>query len=562
MRVLPYALFSVVFMPHLGWGLEPSEIAQNLGILTILAPAVAIMLALKTKQVYFSLFIGMWVGAFLLAFVDGFQFQDLYTSFDKMINTMISVLSNSWNMSIIAQVITIGGLIGIIGKNGGSYAVASAISKKAKNAVSAQLLTCFTALFIFFDDYANCLITGPVMRPVTDKLKVSREKLSFIIDATAAPIAGIALISTWIGYELGVIRDSYSLAGVVDPNTYGIFIQTIPYRFYNILMLGFVILVASMKRDFGPMLKAEQRARQTGVTARPDSESEKDNALNPEPNIKHYKRNALIPIFVLIAGAFGGIWNTGYQNLLAENVNFTDNLSTYDYILQILGTSDVMLEIFKASMLASIVAMILSALTKTMKFFDALNVWVIGAKQLISTTFVLLLAWSITSIIKELGTSIFLTQMFRDSLAPQFIPVLTFILSCFISFSTGSAFGTMGIIMPLAVPIAATLTGNPDSIITLITSGAVLSGAIMGDHCSPISDTTILSSSGAECALIDHVNTQLPYSIAVAIISILAGYILVGFGIPVYFSYIVGFISLAIILYTIGKNPETHPIEK
>ncbi|MGL4394129.1 MAG: Na+/H+ antiporter NhaC family protein [Brevinema sp.] len=556
MRLL-HALLTVLILPQLGWSLEPTEIAQTLGIFTLVPAAVAIILALRTKQVYFSLFVGVWSGALLLSFIDGFQLKDLYESFDKIVSTMIGVLSDSWNMSIIAQVITIAGLIGIIGKNGGSYAIAEAISKKAKNAASAQLLTCLTALFIFFDDYANCLITGPVMRPVTDKLKVSREKLSFIIDATAAPIAGIALISTWIGYELGVIRDSYALAGVLEPNTYGIFLQTIPYRFYNILMLGFVVLVASMKRDFGPMLKAEQRARHTGVTVRETPEIEKDHSLDPEPNIKYYKRNALIPIFILIIGSFAGIWHSGHQALIANGTDLT-GFTTYNYILEVLGATDVMLEIFKASMIASIAAMISSALTKTMSFFHALDVWVIGAKKLIGTTLVLLLAWSITSLIKELGTSIFLTQLLKDSLAPQLIPVLTFILSCVISFSTGTAFGTMGIIMPLAVPIAANLTGSADSVITLITAGAVLSGAIMGDHCSPISDTTILSSSGAECPLIDHVDTQLPYAVTVAGVSILTGYILVGFGVPIGLSYLFGFIALAAILFILGKNPEAQ----
>ncbi|MGL4561119.1 MAG: Na+/H+ antiporter NhaC family protein [Brevinema sp.] len=562
MSLLRYALFLVVFIPDIGWSLEPSVVAEKLGILTILPAVISITLAFVTRQVYFSLFIGIWTGTLLLSFTNGINLSDLYTSFDKIVNTMLTIMSDSWNASIIAQVITIGGLIGIIGKNGGSFAVAEVISKKAKSAVSAQLLSCVTALFIFFDDYANCLITGPVMRPVTDKLKVSREKLSFIIDATAAPIAGIALISTWVGYELGILRDAYTIAGVTSPNAYAIFIETIPYRFYNFLMLGFVVIIALMKKDFGPMLKAEQRARQTGITLPPESSIQKDESLNPAPHIKHYMVNALIPIFVLIFGSFGGIWYTGHQALLEQNQNFSENLSISQYIIEILGASNVMTEIFKASMMASIVAMILSTVTKTMTFFESLNVWVIGAKNLISTTFILILAWSITSIIKELGTSIFLTQLMKGSLLPQFIPVLTFILASIISFATGTAFGTMGIILPLAVPLAASLSGSPDSSVTLITAGAVLSGAIVGDHCSPISDTTILSSSGAECPLIDHVDTQLPYAMLVSGISILFGYILVAFGLPVYMSYIFGFLALITMIFIIGKNPETTPIKK
>lgn len=543
------------------WSIEPSIVAEKLGMLTLLPTLLAIILAFITKRVYFSLFLGIWAGTFLLSSTDGVQLGDFYQSFDKIILTFMSVLSDSWSASIIAQVITIGGLIAVIGKNGGSFAIAEAIAKKAKSARSAQLLSCFTSLFIFFDDYANCLITGPVMQPVTDKLKVSREKLSFIIDSTAAPIAGIALISTWIGYELGLIRDAYTIAGIIDPNPYEIFIATIPYRFYNLFMLGFVVLIALINKDFGPMLSAEQRARQTGVTFINNSYEEKDSFLDPEPNIKHRMSNAIIPILVLIIGSFVGIWYSGHKTLMAQNPDFASNISIYKYILEILGASDVILEMFKASFLASIVAIILSAATKTMTCFHAIDVWVSGAKNLLNTVLVLLLAWSISSIIKELGTNIFLAELLKKSLNPSLIPTLTFALSSFIAFSTGTSFATMGMILPLAVPLAATLSGDPNSFITLVTAGSVLSGAIVGDHCSPISDTTILSSSGAGCSLIDHVNTQLPYSMVVAGISIFFGYFLIALNVSIIWAYIFGFLGMALTIWFIGKNPDTTPIK-
>jgi len=547
----------LIAIPSIFWGQEstPSHNAETLGILTLIPPLLAIILAFLTHRVYFSLFIGIWSGTILLMGVDGVSFGDFYHSFEKIITILINVLSDSWSATIIAQLITIGGLIAIISKNGGAYAIANSLAKRAKTARSAQLLTSFIALFMFFDDYANCLITGPVMRPVTDKLKVSREKLAFIVDATAAPIAGVALISTWIGYELGVLRDAYIASGVPDPNTYMIFIKTLPYRFYNFFMLGFVIIIALMNKDFGPMLIAEKKARQNGIVS--TSENNIINSfLKPRENIKYYISNALIPILVLIFGAFFGIWYDGYRVLHSADPNFADNLSTYQYILAILSKTDVILVIFKSAVLASIVAMILSAITKTMSFFQAIDAWVLGAKNLLSTILVLLLAWSISVIIKELGTSLYLIKLLQNNISPILIPSITFILACIISFSTGTAYGTMGIMMPLAVPLAASLSGGPESLTTIVAAGSVLTGAIVGDHCSPISDTTILSSGGVECPLINHVETQLPYTILVAGVSIFLGYLLIGLGFSLLLSYSLGFLSLILILFFIGKNPD------
>ena len=553
-------IFSFILMPSFSWGSSPEENAITFGLLTLIPPVLSILLAFFTKNVYSSLLCGIWAGALLLSKSEGF-FTTVYNSFEKLIVIIITVLSDSWSATIIAQLITISGMIAIISKNGGSFAIASTIAKKAKTARSAQIFTCFTALFIFFDDYANCLITGPVMKTITDKLKVSREKLSFLVDSTAAPIAGIALISTWIGYELGVLRDAYIIAGVADPNTYQIFIQTLPYRFYNFFILGFLFIIAFLNKDFGPMLRAEQRARQKGIMVNSSPSESIDDFLIPDPKIVYKMSNALIPLSVLILGTFFGIWYDGYRELVPNNTDFS-TLHGYNYMLAILGSCDVIVVILKASILASIVAIIVSIINKSISFFEAIKIWIIGAQNLTSTVIILILAWSISAIIKEIGTSAYIITMLQNNIPVVIIPTITFILASIIAFSTGTSYGTMGILMPLAIPLVATLSGDANSTLTTITAGTVLTGAIVGDHCSPISDTTILSAGGAGCPLIDHVNTQLPYTIFVASISIICGYLLIALGLPIIVSYVIGFISMITIVFFIGKHPDTEPIKE
>ena len=553
-------IFSFILMPSFSWGSSPEENAITFGLLTLIPPVLSILLAFFTKNVYSSLLCGIWAGALLLSKSEGF-FTTVYNSFEKLIVIIISVLSDSWSATIIAQLITISGMIAIISKYGGSFTIASTIAKKAKTARSAQIFTCFTALFIFFDDYANCLITGPVMKTITDKLKVSREKLSFLVDSTAAPIAGIALISTWIGYELGVLRDAYIIAGVADPNTYQIFIQTLPYRFYNFFILGFLFIIAFLNKDFGPMLRAEQRARQKGIMVNSSPSESIDDFLIPDPKIVYKMSNALIPLSVLILGTFFGIWYDGYRELVSNNTDFS-TLHGYNYMLAILGSCDVIVVILKASILASIVAIIVSIINKSISFFEAIKIWIIGAQNLTSTVIILILAWSISAIIKEIGTSAYIITMLQNNIPVVIIPTITFILASIIAFSTGTSYGTMGILMPLAIPLVATLSGDANSTLTTITAGTVLTGAIVGDHCSPISDTTILSAGGAGCPLIDHVNTQLPYTIFVASISIICGYLLIALGLPIIVSYVIGFISMITIVFFIGKHPDTEPIKE
>lgn len=558
-------LLVLVSIPVFVLGAEPdvSEInADRYGIFTIMPPLVAIILAFITKNVIFSLFIGLFTGAFILN-IDGWNiFSALHGGFLTVVNGALTSLADSWNAGIILQCTTIGGLIALISKMGGARAIAESLSKKAKSPISAQIITWFMGILVFFDDYANSLIVGPIMRPVTDKMKISREKLAFIIDATAAPISGIALISTWVGYEISLIKDAYLSIGK-DVNAYGVFISTIPYRFYNILILAFIIFTAIFLREYGPMLKAERRARITGKVlgdnAKPMVSSE-TTSLEPKDDTKSNVWNAIIPIGTLIVVAFLGFYLNGYRAIMAsENTALIKILETFPLsflaIREAFGASDASIVLFESALLASIVAIIMGIVQNIFTLEEAIDTWMQGVKSLVITAVILLHAWTLSGIIKELGTAKYLVSVLSDTVPSFLLPSIIFVLGSIISFATGTSYGTMGILMPLAIPLAHAI--NPDNGYVLISVSAVLTGAIFGDHCSPISDTTILSSMGAACDHIEHTKTQMWYSITVAIITILFGYIPAGMGISIGIVLPVSLIVTGCIVYFIGKPVES-----
>lgn len=538
--------------------------ASKWGWLTILPPLIAIILALITKNVVLSLFVGVFSGTFMLSLTDRNVFSALVAGFEKFIYAALEALADPWNAGIVLQVLTIGGLIALVGKLGGAKAVAEALAKRAKSPRSTQLITWALGLLIFFDDYANSLIIGPIMKPVADGQKISREKLSFIIDATAAPVAGLMVISTWIGYELSVIRDAYMS---IDPNInpFTIFLETLPFRFYNILMLLFIVFTAVLLREFGPMHKAERRARLEGKVLRDGATpmvSDEMDELEPAEGIKLSIWNAIIPIGTLIVAALGGFYFNGRSTIMGGEdlalINLMqDRPFSLDAIIQAFGSSDASIVLFQAALIASIITMLMGLFQKTWNMQEAIDIWVKGMKSLMITGVILILAWSLSSVIKEMGTAVFLSTALQDSLPAFILPSLIFILASLISFATGTSYGTMGILMPLAIPIAHSLGGG-DHQFTLFAISAVLSGAIFGDHCSPISDTTILSSMGAGADHIDHVKTQLLYAVTVGAVSVLCGYLPLSLGAPLYIVMPLAIIVLFLIVRFVGKPVENE----
>lgn len=480
------------------------------------------------------------------AVVDGFL---------RFSTEVLGSLADGWNAGIVLQVLAIGGLIALVSKMGGAQAIAEALTKWARTPRSSQFATWVMGLFIFFDDYANSLTVGPIMRPVTDKMKISREKLAFIIDATAAPIAGIALISTWVAYEVGLIRDGYVAIGL-EANAYGVFIETIPFRFYNIFILAFILFTIWFMRDFGPMYKAEMRARREGKVLADNATpmaAEESASLKPADHVVPSVWSAILPIGTLIVTAFLGFYFNGLGAIDDEATlkMISDSPLSFAAMRECFGASDASVVLFQAALVASLVAIGMAVFKKVMPLKEAIETFVTGVKSMNITVVILLLAWSLSGVMKEIGTATYLVSVLSDTLPAFMLPTIIFILGSIISFATGTSYGTMGILMPLAIPLSFALQADPNFVILNV--GAVLTGAIFGDHCSPISDTTILSSMGSACDHIDHVRTQLYYAVAVAAVAILAGYLPAGLGMPVYFTLPVGLVVTGLIVRFLGK---------
>ncbi|EOR26554.1 Na+/H+ antiporter [Clostridium sartagoforme AAU1] len=538
--------------------------ANHYGFLTLIPPVIAIVLAFLTKNVIISLFIGTLSGAFLVQLVDKSFFTAVIHSFLDLVSRSLNSLADPWNAGIILQVLVIGGVIHLVAKMGGAKAVAEALAKKAKTARSTQVVTLLLGIAVFFDDYANSLIVGPIMKPVADKMKISRERLAFIIDATAAPIAGLAIVSTWIGLEVGLIKDAFLNGIGKEVDAFGIFLQTIPYRFYNILILVFVFITSILLKEFGPMYKAEVAARRRSLNSENDSEVAVDSNmdhddLEPKEGVELSIWNAIIPIGTLVITALICFYFSGYSAIMGGEDSALQQIMnssplSFKAIQEAFSASDASIALFQSALIASVVSIIMGVSKKIFTISEAIDTWIDGMKPLLITGVILLLAWSLSSVIKDLGTAKYLVSLLSGSLPNFLLPSLIFILGAVISFATGTAYGTMGILMPLAIPLAYSM--NPDMSYVIVSTSAVLTGAIFGDHCSPISDTTILSSMGSGCNHIAHVNTQIWYSLFIAVITILFGYIPAGFGIKWYVVLPIAVIAVYLGIQVLGKKVE------
>ena len=551
--------------------------AEFYGFITLLPPFIAIVLAFITKDVILSLFMGVLSGTFLLSLASNIFFVDtiapiniydtLVESFSKIINYVLKSVSDPVNAGIILQILCIGGLVALITKMGGAKAIALKFAKRAKTAVSAQLNTWFIGLLIFFDDYANLLIVGPIMRPLADRFKISREKFAFIIDSTAAPVAGIAIISTWIGLEVSLIKNAYASIGINDVSAFGIFVETIPYRFYNIFMLFFVALTAIMGREFGSMYAAQVRAKTTGQiaplpkSATLDTAELEDQFLAPKEDIKIRAFDAIVPVMTLIILAILGFYFNGFAALEGEElISAKANPLSFETLRSAFGSADSSIVLFQAALFAAIVAIFIGVRRKIFSVKEAIETWIYGWKTMIFTIVLLLLAWSLSSIVKDLGTSTFITNLLADKLPEFVLPATIFAFASLISFAIGTSYGTMGVLMPLAVPLAfeiAKLNGMEAEALhhyMVLNISCVLTGAIFGNHCSPISDNVILSSMSAKCDHIEHVRTQIPYALFICAISLFTGYIPVALGLSVWLVLPLNFVLITLLLRLIGKK--------
>lgn len=517
------------------------------GWISLMPAFLAIAVALALRNVVPALVLGLWLGATALqSFTPLGALQGLMNTFAVYI---VNALANPDHAAIIAFSMMIGGMVGIITRNGGMGSIVRMIVSRAKTAIGGQLAVWLMGLMIFFDDYANTLVVGNTARPITDHLKISREKLAYIVDSTAAPVVCIALITTWIGYEVSLIDDA--LQGIDELSAipaYTVFLRSIPYSFYPILAVLFVFLVSATGRDFGPMYKAEVRARKgevAPVAGEPLPALEGD-TLEPKPNVPLRAANAFVPILVLIAGLGISLYITGEG----------------DTITDIIGSSDPYKAMMWASFAGALAAAGMSVGQRILSAHETVDAWYGGARATLFGMIVLILAWSMSDITTDLNAKGYLILVLGDALPLVLVPTVVFLLAAVTAFATGTSWGTMGILMPLVIPLSWAvmsvngMTDLSDLHILYSAVACTLAGAVWGDHCSPISDTTVLSSIASGCDHIEHVRTQMPYALVVGTVAILFGTVPGAYGVSPWISILLGVLILFGALRFFGRNAD------
>ncbi len=516
--------------------------------MSILPPLVAIVMALLIKEVISSLFVGILTGTFLMALYGGASpVAALGGGLLRVVDTyVVGSLFDADHVTIIVFTLIIGGMVRVITANGGMQGVVNWLSRKAKGPRSGQLMTFLMDLCIFFDDYSNTLVVGNTMRPIADKLRVSREKLAYIVDSTSAPVVAVAFVTTWIGAELSYIQDGINVIGL-DMSAYSVFFHSLAYSFYPFLTLAFVLMLIFSGRDFGPMLKAERKARAMHV-----AEVEMQAEAKPAHII-----DAMVPLAVLIFGTIIGLIVTGYDAAVWQDAG----LGFFSKLSATIGAANSYKALLWASVLSLLTAIAMTLLRGTLAFGKVMEEMVEGLKTMFNAVLILTMAWSIALVTKDMHTAEFVSQLLlKWSLSSALVPVLTFVLAALIGFSTGTSWGTMAILYPLILPSSwllcqeQGLSANATMPLFYNVVASVLAGAVMGDHCSPISDTTIMSSLASSCNHLQHVSTQMPYALTVGTTALLVGVLPTALGLPSWAAFLLGFAVLGLVVRLIGKK--------
>lgn len=516
------------------------------GWVSLLPAFTAIAVALIIRSVVPALLLGIWLGATALqSFSVKGAAIGLLDSFQVFV---ANAVADADHAAIILFTMMIGGMVGIITRNGGMMAIVRMVVSRAQTAMGAQVAAWLMGLMIFFDDYANTLVVGNTARPITDQLKISREKLAYIVDSTAAPVVSIALITTWIGYEVSLIDESLQdISELADVPAYEIFLQSIPYSFYPILAIVFVLMVALTGRDMGPMYTAELRARNGRVhSVEEDAEAENSDALEPKPDAPARPVNAFVPIIVLVVSLLGGLVATGEGETIRD----------------IIGDADPYKAMMWASFIGALTAALMSIGQRILTTHETVDAWYGGARATLFGMIVLVLAWSMSDVTTALNAKGYLITILGESIPAEWVPAAVFVLAGITAFATGTSWGTMGILVPLVVPLAWAvmsvngMTAAGDMHILYSSVACVLAGAVWGDHCSPISDTTVLSSIASGCNHIEHVRTQLPYALLVGLVAIVFGTVPGGYGVPPWVSLLVGGVVMYVVLRLRGRQAD------
>jgi Na+/H+ antiporter NhaC len=535
------------------------------GWLSILPPIVAILLAIVTRRVVVSLIAGIYVGALVTC-----GWNPWLAIRDTWETHLWSTLIDPGKLRVFSFTLFMGALIGVITQAGGMQGLINLVSPWAKTRRRGQLATWFLGMLIFFDDYANTILLGSTLKPITDRLKISREKLAYLVDSTAAPVAGLALVSTWVAVEIDYVRSGLENVGEETGQAFDMFIASIPYRFYILGALLFVFLVSALNRDFGPMFKAEQKRQQGPTGAEIDADVNAADTVKPS----HWM-SAILPILVTLGVVVWLIYKTG-----AEAFDSLDGVP----LREVLGQSDSTLALQYGSLIGLLVAGGLAMGQGLLSFSGVVEAAMKGARVVIPAIAILWCASTVSrmtsnkSVAGEASTAFehqdhrlytgdhlkaVLSESFSgegEATAVKFLPTVVFVLAAFVAFCTGTSWGTMGILLPMVVTLAHALLTRDGPVdlgaspIFLSSIGGVLAGAVFGDHCSPLSDTTVLSSQSSGCDHIAHVWTQMPYAMTTAVVSVVAGTLPLGFGVSVWILLPVQVMLLVGILFLLGRK--------
>lgn len=556
---------------------------------SVFPPLIAITLAVITTRLFLSLGVAVGTGLLLAWGQQQISFQSFFSEVVWFVRA-VTVGNDGidlFNFWVILFVLFMMSMISVVIASGGIGSAISLLSYLAKGPRTTQLITAVMGTVIFIGDYSNAMLVGPTMRPITDKYKVSREKLAYIVDSTSAPIAGLAFVSTWIGYEVGLFNSVAETIGL-DSDGYSMFFDALPFRFYCILTILFVIVNAVSGRDYGMMRRAQRRAWETGNVSEPDAKVMGGIKVHSDfEKVSHQLLSAFIPLILLFGLILGGLWVDGkssnsifslstWKQMFSMTNNWIDIIATiwilFIETIKTLFTLEMFslsewrdalsnannVKILASAAISSFVAAIICA-----RIFSKMSLSEIGSAAIgglsgaLLPIAIILCAWGIKASCDKLMTGPYIASLLSDVVSPLWFPALVFIVASLTSFATGTSWGTMAILIPTAIPVAYVLDGNAYGITTIICLGAVLDGAIFGDHCSPISDTTILSAIVSSCDPMHHVRTQMPYALTVAVIALICGYLPAALGLPSYIGILIGLGVIVLLYYVLTRlQPE------
>ena len=531
--VFAFAAVIVAALASAALAAEGDAPAPNFGALSLLPPFAAIALCLITREVIPSLFVGSWIAGTMVC-----GWNPIY-GFGKAIEEIWNALGDPWGARIVMTCIVMSSMVGIMQAGGGVRSAIKALSRKVKSSRSAQFFTALAGVVIFFEDYVTAAVVGTTMRPISDSYRVSKEKLSYLVDST---------------YMVGQLGKQFTELGITS-SYYNTYLQSVPFVFYNLLALLLVALVVASGRDFGPMLNAEHRARETGKILRdgamPLTSATADPDLEPAENAPDRVFNFVLPVLFLVAFIVGMLLVTGGYPKVS--------------LSEAMANSDSSRSLIYGSYASAVMTLLLFWVQRAASLSRLFRGFLKGGQSVFVGSMILIYAWGISSSIKSVGTAAYLVNVTKDFLTPAWIPLLTFLTGMVVSFCTGTSYGTMGILMPLVVPLLAKVSaaeGLDMMTYMLPTVGAVFAGAVFGDHCSPISDTTIMSSMFCGADHVDHVRTQMPYAL-LAGLGAGAAYSCIAFGTGLAVALAAGAAVVVVVFFAVSKKvPDYRPEEQ